>query len=179
MKKTRQQTPEWIIWEKVVSDLPTNIQSACEQLAIYYVDHTDNDLILGSTIISTEDVAPEDVARVHEVYDALFALDLGFKMILFRTPAEWALDRNFYTGRKWRVVRYATLLQQGNWCRCCGARPPQAELHVDHIVPRSIDPSKAWDLLNTQVLCRDCNLGKGNGDSRDWRQPHTAETPQQ
>ena len=41
-----------------------------------------------------------------------------------------------------------------------GVTPPKNECHVDHIIPKS----KGGDgsPSNGQVLCRDCNLGKGN-----------------
>lgn len=36
-------------------------------------------------------------------------------------------------------------------------------------VLKSLDWSKRFDKNNLQVLCEDCNLGKSNGDSIDWR----------
>jgi 5-methylcytosine-specific restriction endonuclease McrA len=43
-------------------------------------------------------------------------------------------------------------------------------LHVDHIVPRYKAPHRSLDIENLQVLCRDCNIGKGAWDQTDWRQ---------
>ncbi|MGE4613767.1 MAG: HNH endonuclease signature motif containing protein, partial [Planctomycetota bacterium] len=40
-------------------------------------------------------------------------------------------------------------------------------IHVDHIVPLSKGGETTLD--NLQVLCIDCNLGKGNRDDTDWR----------
>jgi len=44
-----------------------------------------------------------------------------------------------------------------------------AILHVDHIKPRSKYPDLALELKNLQVLCEDCNIGKGTWDESDWR----------
>ena len=53
---------------------------------------------------------------------------------------------------------------------CCGHRGTQDNpLQVDHIKPRSKFPHLALEISNLQVLCRDCNLGKGNRDATDWR----------
>ena len=43
-------------------------------------------------------------------------------------------------------------------------------LNVDHIKPRFLFPDLALRLDNLQVLCGDCNEGKGNWDMTDWRQ---------
>lgn len=43
------------------------------------------------------------------------------------------------------------------------------ELHVDHIKPISRAPDLALNINNLQILCKDCNLGKGNRDKKDWR----------
>jgi 5-methylcytosine-specific restriction endonuclease McrA len=42
-------------------------------------------------------------------------------------------------------------------------------MHVDHIKPRSLFPLLAADPENLQVLCEDCNVGKSNVDTTDWR----------
>lgn len=38
-----------------------------------------------------------------------------------------------------------------------------------HIQPRKTHPHLALVLSNLQVLCHDCNHGKGNWDTTDWR----------
>ena len=75
----------------------------------------------------------------------------------------------FYSSQKWRAVRYEALKRSRGCCELCGAVPHQHPLHVDHIKPRSKFPHLALEVSNLQVLCRDCNLGKGNSDSIDWR----------
>ena len=79
-------------------------------------------------------------------------------------------DKEFYSSNKWREIRYIALQQSGGACNLCGARSSDGvQLHVDHIVPRSIKPKLQYDLNNLQVLCEDCNLGKSNYDDTDWR----------
>ena len=42
-------------------------------------------------------------------------------------------------------------------------------MNVDHIKPRRLYPGLALEKSNLQVLCADCNHGKGNWDQTDWR----------
>lgn len=42
-------------------------------------------------------------------------------------------------------------------------------MHVDHIKPVCTHPELCLDPENLQVLCDDCNLGKGSSDCTDWR----------
>lgn len=74
---------------------------------------------------------------------------------------------SFYTSREWRSLRYKVLKLYGRVCMSC--RASNKEIHVDHIVPRSVDPSRELDLENLQILCVDCNIGKGNTDCHDYR----------
>lgn len=79
-------------------------------------------------------------------------------------------ESGFYNSRDWLAVRYETLRKQGARCRCCGRTARDgAIIQVDHILPRSRFPELALSADNLQVLCRDCNLGKGARDSTDWR----------
>lgn len=78
---------------------------------------------------------------------------------------------DFYLTDAWRAARYEALRLHGGACQCCGARPTAGHpLHVDHIKPRSRFPELELVLSNLQVLCEDCNLGKGVRDQTDWRQ---------
>jgi 5-methylcytosine-specific restriction endonuclease McrA len=53
---------------------------------------------------------------------------------------------------------------------CCGASAKDGiRIHVDHIKPRSKYPKIELDINNLQILCDDCNIGKGNWDETDWR----------
>ncbi len=75
----------------------------------------------------------------------------------------------------WRKVRYEALVRSGGQCECCGATVKSSgePLHVDHIKPKSIHPELELKLSNLQVLCADCNGGKGNWDETDWRSINT------
>ena len=76
----------------------------------------------------------------------------------------------FYSSTKWKELRYIALKNSGGCCSLCGARASDGvTLHVDHIVPRSVEPSREFDLGNLQILCDDCNIGKSNRDCIDWR----------
>ena len=72
----------------------------------------------------------------------------------------------FYESKAWQVLRYKALKQHGGKCQLCGN---SGKLHVDHIKPRHRFPELELRLDNLQVLCKDCNLGKGAWDDTDWR----------
>jgi len=72
---------------------------------------------------------------------------------------------------EWRKVRMEALKKYGAKCQCCGATPAHgAVMNVDHIKPRKIFPHLALDINNLQILCHECNHGKGNWDMTDWRE---------
>jgi hypothetical protein len=84
----------------------------------------------------------------------------------------------FYKSWEWRTVRMEVLKEQGRSCQCCGATPGMTaadgapvRIVVDHIKPIS----KYWHLRlersNLQILCDECNMGKGNWDETDFRPP--------
>ena len=78
--------------------------------------------------------------------------------------------RAFYDGAPWRKLRYEALRMYGRRCQLCGRSPDDGiTLHVDHIKPRSKFRELELDIRNLQVLCEDCNMGKSNIDSTDWR----------
>ena len=78
---------------------------------------------------------------------------------------------DFLQSFEWRKVRMEALKKYGAKCQCCGATPAHgAVMNVDHIKPRKLFPHLALDLNNLQVLCHDCNHGKGNWDMTDWRE---------
>jgi hypothetical protein len=57
----------------------------------------------------------------------------------------------------------------GNRCMCCGAGPEEERLEIDHIYPRSTHPHLENDPDNLQILCRKCNVGKGDKIIVDYR----------
>jgi len=75
----------------------------------------------------------------------------------------------FYISKEWYAVRYEALKRGNKTCVLCGRTGRGVQLHVDHIVPRSIKPELQLSLDNLQVMCDACNLGKSNKDSTDWR----------
>lgn len=101
----------------------------------------------------------------------------GDKKKRHKAPRDWkpltrvnpASDA-FLTTYEWRRVRMMALKQYGARCQCCGATPATgAVMNVDHIKPRKLFPYLALDISNLQVLCHECNHGKGNWDMTDWR----------
>jgi 5-methylcytosine-specific restriction endonuclease McrA len=89
----------------------------------------------------------------------------------------------FYQSWEWRTLRVKVLKKYGRRCQCCGATPANKDssgipvrIVVDHIKPLS----KYWQLRlipsNLQVLCDECNQGKGAWDETDHRFPVVEET---
>lgn len=89
---------------------------------------------------------------------------------LSREPLPAATSPDFLTSYIWRKLRLQVLIRDGRRCVCCGATPEDGvRLNVDHIKPRKLFPGLALDADNLQVLCEDCNHGKGNWNQTDWR----------
>jgi hypothetical protein len=83
---------------------------------------------------------------------------------------------DFLGSREWLELRYRMLKKQSGWCQLCGHKGcPANPIQVDHIKPRSTHPHLALVESNLQVLCRQCNVGKSNKDSTDWRIAPTLE----
>lgn len=73
----------------------------------------------------------------------------------------------FYKDLVWIQLRRDVLHKYGRECMLCGQT--KGAMHVDHVIPKSKDKSKALDFDNLQVLCAKCNEGKSNRDSADYR----------
>lgn len=90
-------------------------------------------------------------------------------LVLKNTPE--VESRVFLESKAWKRLRYKALKANGNKCQCCGASPSTgAVLNVDHILPRRLFPNHALQLENLQVLCADCNEGKGNWDMTSFKE---------
>lgn len=87
-----------------------------------------------------------------------------------------ALREAFYKSWEWRELRMVALKKYGRRCMCCGATPDDVSIDgspvrivVDHIKPLSFH----WELRlspdNLQILCDECNMGKGAWDETDYR----------
>ena len=87
------------------------------------------------------------------------------KAVVIKKPKR--ISPKFYETREWQELRYKVIKNYERKCMVCFRT--NLELHVDHIKPISLNPELALEFSNLQVLCRDCNLGKGNSDSIDWR----------
>lgn len=79
-------------------------------------------------------------------------------------------SKEFLESFEWRRLRMQALKKYSPRCMCCGATPKDgAVMNVDHIKPRKLFPTLALDINNLQILCHECNHGKGNWDQTDWR----------
>ena len=78
---------------------------------------------------------------------------------------------SFYSSLAWKVCRAWAIETMGQTCAMCGRSPKThgVAIHVDHIKPRSKFPELAFDKNNLQILCDDCNIGKLNRFSTDYR----------
>ncbi len=65
----------------------------------------------------------------------------------------------FFASQEWKDLRWIILKRDGHRCRGCGAI--DCRLHVDHIEPVSMNWDRRADPTNLQVLCEECNMGKG------------------
>lgn len=84
--------------------------------------------------------------------------------------------QSFYKSWEWRTLRMKILKDRGRRCECCGATPEHHDVHgvpirlcVDHIRPVSTHWDQRLDPGNLQILCDECNQGKGAWDETDWR----------
>jgi len=75
----------------------------------------------------------------------------------------------FLQSQEWQRLRYDVLAMYQRRCMNCGVSGDYATLQVDHVLPRHSHPELALDWNNLQVLCRDCNMGKGRRDETDFR----------
>lgn len=57
-------------------------------------------------------------------------------------------------------LRYEILRRDNHTCRYCGAKAPDVELEVDHVIPRTL--GGADEPGNLVTSCTDCNAGKSS-----------------
>lgn len=73
----------------------------------------------------------------------------------------------FYNSDEWKLLKkwvYGTYERE-----CFRCRAMDTELHVDHIVPISVNPEKSTNFANLQILCKECNLLKSNRTLEKYR----------
>lgn len=77
----------------------------------------------------------------------------------------------FYKSAPWLALRAKVYEKYSGKCCLCGRshRHDGVKIHADHIKPRSKYPHLELVEDNIQLLCEDCNLGKSNRYSTDWR----------
>ncbi len=73
----------------------------------------------------------------------------------------------FYETKDWMNLSAKVKKIYGRNCMKCGTK--DSIIHTDHIVPRSLDPSRELDIHNLQVLCEFCNTEKSNLNCNDYR----------
>jgi 5-methylcytosine-specific restriction endonuclease McrA len=84
-------------------------------------------------------------------------------------PSQDEIDA-FYQSWEWKRLRYDFIKDRERRCQCCNASAADGvKIVVDHRWP----VRRYWDLRldrsNLQLLCDDCNMGKGSRDTTDWR----------
>jgi 5-methylcytosine-specific restriction endonuclease McrA len=104
--------------------------------------------------------------------------------IPFKQPPSQEIKTAFYASWEWRTLRMEVLKTQGTSCQCCGAKAGDrtvggaaVRIVVDHIKPISKFWALRLDKNNLQVLCDECNMGKGAWDETDYR-PGADEIPE-
>lgn len=77
--------------------------------------------------------------------------------------------REFYASWEWKRLSYDVKINRGRKCECCGAKAPNVRIHTDHVKPIRHHWHLRLERSNLQVLCEDCNMGKGSRDETDFR----------
>jgi hypothetical protein len=79
--------------------------------------------------------------------------------------------RDFYDSWEWKRLSYDVRMIGHATCACCGADPKRDRVRIvcDHIKPIRRYWHLRLDAANVQILCDDCNRGKGSRDQTDWR----------
>lgn len=88
-------------------------------------------------------------------------------------PSASTLERDikaFYASWEWKRLSYDVKLERGRKCECCGAKAPDVRVHTDHVKPIRRHWHLRLDKTNLQILCEDCNMGKGSRDETDFRE---------
>lgn len=136
-----------------------------EQCAAFFRYMVENPI--GDFAISPQVIAPKPPRENPKV---------ARKQLTKARKKEYAKRQAFYDSWDWQKARYQILRTHGPRCMLCNATRSDLDMDgkpvrivVDHIKPLS----KFWELRldpgNLQVLCHDCNKGKGAWDETDFR----------
>lgn len=96
-------------------------------------------------------------------------VESGYAPRLGAPHRDYTSGEAFYKSREWKELRLLALANCRS-CQACGRRPPDVILHVDHVKPRYTHPHLSLALDNLQILCHECNEGKGAWCEADFRQ---------
>jgi hypothetical protein len=116
------------------------------------------------------------VAKALKTLGLTLATQVSPPLRIVRAPRSPEADVSAYVNSaaflasfEWKRLRVKAFEKYGRICLCCGASPATgAVLNIDHVKSRRRRPDLALELNNLQVLCGDCNHGKGN-DEIDYR----------
>jgi len=96
------------------------------------------------------------------------AKELKFELLRRVTQAErdWVVSDRFLKSDVWIRLRYD--VREADEDGCCKACGSARKLNVDHKYNRRDFPQRALLRSNLQLLCAECNKGKGNRYNTDW-----------
>jgi len=124
----------------------------------------------GATFLDTTAVAFMRDFVVLSVVKGHFMANKGYSLPGLRareTPNSILVGHDGQTRRIPAGLRFR-VLDRDRRCLACGATPESgARLHVDHVTPFSLGGRTVEG--NLQTLCGDCNVGKGNRSTSDFR----------
>lgn len=102
--------------------------------------------------------------ELQEVKKQLFELTQKTKQSFKEYPKYTkGMGNEFYRTREWRSIRWDVISRSNGKCSVCGKSNKEHGIiiHVDHVKPRSKFPELELDKNNLQILCEECNIGKG------------------
>lgn len=135
-----------------------------------FKDWWSDDAVLAKVAKSMKIRVPSRRGKQRLIMVGCFLRGVPFKSFTKARPAKRFDSEKFnafYTSKEWRKLRYRVLRDQPHKCACCGS--VEQPFHVDHVKPRFKYPELELDYDNLQILCEDCNMGKGGWDETDWR----------
>jgi len=96
---------------------------------------------------------------IKKVFESKNEIILFTDNFLENERLKFILGEKFYSSMEWRSLREKIFKNKLKKCVKCGSK---YDLEVDHIKPRSKYPDLALSFDNLQILCKKCNVTKGN-----------------
>ena len=112
-------------------------------------------------VVNTEDFGTHDFDSWKEF--SRFAVREYVRAVTFKFMKPEVIRLKYFNGLQKRKVRFTrrNIFERDDYtCQYCGRQPPERELSLDHVVPRSRGGSSTWD--NLVVACVRCNDRKGS-----------------